>query len=430
MSIEDRYLSGLVSVQFPDAPIAQDVQLAAGPSDTMTDAGPARIELNGMATPDKTPRVGRAGVPMQKPSMRDITEPAGAMLDMGAATVKGAVQGFAGLPGDLEGIGRLLLGAMGVQAGEKTVLPTTDEVKAWLDTKVGKVGDGKNPYESMGEVVAPGGQIKAAKAAGRGAKALAPKAAEMVIDSMEKLGTPVKIDLMAYHGTPHKVDKFDSKKIGTGEGAQAYGYGLYFAENRGVADGYRVSLSYDADKMKIGGKQINAVYDQIQKAAARIPYAQASGEYEKLELLERLMMNDTIDDVQEVAADMSPSTKAWFEKTVKPSFETYGNLYTVDIPDEMAKKMLDFDKPIGEQSPEIQALAKKYKIDMTDLGGDLLAAARGKTPKGAQIMREAGIPGVRYLDQGSKGSNAGSRNLVVFPGGEDQIKILKQEGTK
>ena len=34
----------------------------------------------------------------------------------------------------------------------------------------------------------------------------------------------------AYHGTPHKVDRFRTDKIGTGEGAQAYGWGLYFAE--------------------------------------------------------------------------------------------------------------------------------------------------------------------------------------------------------
>lgn len=138
--------------------------LAAGPSETMTDAGPTRIELTGMATPDKTPRVGRAGVPYKAPSMSDITEPAKAMLDMGAATVKGATQGFIGLPGDIEGIGRLILGKMGVNVDETTALPTTEEVKTWLDKNLGSVGDGKNPYESIGEVLAPGGQVKAAKA--------------------------------------------------------------------------------------------------------------------------------------------------------------------------------------------------------------------------------------------------------------------------
>lgn len=196
MSIEERYLTRLANFYAPDVeqpePSVDGMQLAAGPSDTMTDGGPARIELRGMATPDKTPRVGRAGVPYQEPSMRDITYPLGGLVEMGAATLKGATQGFIGLPGDLEGIGRLVLEKMGVGVGQDTVLPKTEEVKKWLDSNVGQVGNGQNPYESIGEVAAPGGQIKAVKAIGRGAKALAPKAAEMVLDATEKTGVPVR----------------------------------------------------------------------------------------------------------------------------------------------------------------------------------------------------------------------------------------------
>lgn len=47
----------------------------------------------------------------------------------------------------------------------------------------------------------------------------------------------------AFHGSPHDFDKFDSTKIGTGEGAQAYGHGLYFAGKKEVADHYRQALS-------------------------------------------------------------------------------------------------------------------------------------------------------------------------------------------
>jgi hypothetical protein len=36
--------------------------------------------------------------------------------------------------------------------------------------------------------------------------------------------------ITTYHGSPHDFDEFDMSKIGTGEGAQAYGRGLYFAE--------------------------------------------------------------------------------------------------------------------------------------------------------------------------------------------------------
>ncbi len=49
----------------------------------------------------------------------------------------------------------------------------------------------------------------------------------------------------AYHGTPHKFDEFSLSKIGTGEGASAFGYGLYFTETRRVAEQYRDTLTPD-----------------------------------------------------------------------------------------------------------------------------------------------------------------------------------------
>ena len=46
----------------------------------------------------------------------------------------------------------------------------------------------------------------------------------------------------AYHGTPHDFEAFSTNNIGSGEGAQAHGWGLYFAENRDVSDRYRTKL--------------------------------------------------------------------------------------------------------------------------------------------------------------------------------------------
>ena len=175
-------------------------------------------------------------------------------------------------------------------------------------------------------------------------------------------------------------------------------------------------------------KPSRSVYKTIENAAAKMPPEKAQLEYEKLDILERLMMNEMPGDLQDAADAMSPATKEWFDKTVKPSFETYGNLYTVEIPDAVVAKMLDFDAPISSQSQEIQALARQYNIQPEDLGGDLLVAVDGKRPAGAKLLQEAGIPGVRYLDQGSRGDGKGTRNLVVFPGGEDQVKIIKREG--
>ena len=60
----------------------------------------------------------------------------------------------------------------------------------------------------------------------------------------------------AYHGSPHKFEKFDISKIGTGEGAQAFGYGLYFAGNKGIAEGYQKRLSREQAKLQYDGKEI------------------------------------------------------------------------------------------------------------------------------------------------------------------------------
>ena len=50
----------------------------------------------------------------------------------------------------------------------------------------------------------------------------------------------------AWHGSPHKFDKFSTEAIGTGEGAQVFGHGLYFSEKREVADYYREALTQDS----------------------------------------------------------------------------------------------------------------------------------------------------------------------------------------
>lgn len=62
----------------------------------------------------------------------------------------------------------------------------------------------------------------------------------------------------AFHGTPHKFDKFSLHHIGTGEGAQSYGWGLYFASKKEVAEGYREQLAGEliTTNLKVGDFQV------------------------------------------------------------------------------------------------------------------------------------------------------------------------------
>ena len=57
----------------------------------------------------------------------------------------------------------------------------------------------------------------------------------------------------AWHGTPHDFDTFDLGAIGSGEGAQFYGWGLYFAKNKEMAKNYKEVLSnvHETDKSSL-----------------------------------------------------------------------------------------------------------------------------------------------------------------------------------
>jgi hypothetical protein len=48
--------------------------------------------------------------------------------------------------------------------------------------------------------------------------------------------------------------------------------------------------------------------------------------------------------------------------------------------------------------------------------------------QGSKALRQAGIPGIKYLDQGSRSTGKGTSNFVVFPGEEKSLTILERNG--
>ena len=141
-------------------------------------------------------------------------------------------------------------------------------------------------------------------------------------------------------------------------------------------------------------------------------------------------------------------------RTANEEANKAGNLYKVDIPDEYVPKMLDWDKPLLQQSKEVQeALAKlgiktdKDKLKQFDdsLLDALLNDANKPLPKQpinptgediynkfvqgnpqitSQKLNEVGIKGIRYLDEGSRGKEKGTSNFVVFD--PKDVKILEK----
>jgi hypothetical protein len=279
--------------------------------------------------------------------------------------------------------------------------------------------------------------------------------------------------LMAFHGSPYKgIRQFDASKIGTGEGAQAYGHGLYFAESPDVARTYKQSADWrtkPSNEMKysVDGNEVSPsglddglllhyavsapdmLKDRIQFIDEQIGLSKNSLDTylknaqlgDDAERYQRMAVKsaETIKDLEQQAA----FGKSLLTKKVEPAT---GAFYKVDIPDEWIPNMLDWDKPLSEQSEHVKNVLKSsglmggpYATKRT--GGDLInmvgggftdegvkswVGKAGNQKEAAEYLRSKGIPGIKYLDQGSRGGKEGTRNFVVFPGREQFVSILEE----
>lgn len=216
--------------------------------------------------------------------------------------------------------------------------------------------------------------------------------------------------LRLYHGSPHDFDKFSMDKIGTGEGAQAYGHGLYFADNPAVAKNYRDTLSKSGTdgaqrRLETAGGDIDAAIAQATEKAAKYRAGGADSYASAVE-----------EDLR-------------FLKKFKETGEwTPGRMYEVDV-NANPEDFLDWDAPLSAQPQDVQWLAKDNKanlaargvfLDDTTPGGHVVQALKPEEYQGYNI------PGIKYLDAGSRTAGEGSRNYVVFD--ENLINIVKKYG--
>lgn len=236
--------------------------------------------------------------------------------------------------------------------------------------------------------------------------------------------------IRAYHGSPHDFDKFSLDKIGTGEGAQAYGHGLYFAENEGVARGYRQALERRNIDVKLDGKPIEhwpSVVETVSRDDWRLgklldDYGRLGGDPQKFIREQR--------DWYRGQPEMEAAIER-FTKQVQAS-HTPGRMYEVAIHAD-PERFLDWDKPIDAQ-PRIRGMVadlmdargQKMHGGVADLVYGDLRRAMGGQAEASAALREAGIPGIKYLDAGSRSAGDGSRNYVVFD--DKLVEILKKYG--
>ena len=329
--------------------------------------------------------------------------------------------------------------------------------------------------------------------------------------------------IKAYHGSPHDFDRFDINKIGTGEGAQVYGHGLYFAENPKTAQHYRDQLSQSLPPRVEGGIQepdkaamdvlyrlgyhsndffLNGKfnYDQVAKYL-RQDVDEARGDalhaWEKNWMTDEAYAEKEMTRYQDRALERQ-NTLDWLHENHQRLQQNPGRMYEVGIHAD-PQEFLRWDQPIGEQRPVLDRVLDRYggegKVNefyrtaneeqkaLEDLHGGILrarindpAAVRsnaqatmepqyklgemldsldmpasswhdptrnitGQTlyrslggPRGnnnakvraAKELQEVGVPGVQYLDQGSRSAGTGTYNYVTF--NDDIVEILKKYG--
>jgi len=303
----------------------------------------------------------------------------------------------------------------------------------------------------------------------------------------------------AYHGSPHRFDKFTLDHIGTGEGAQAYGWGLYFAGNKDVAEWYRERLQEESFWLKnengdlyqhtnngwafkentdgaswfnLDGDEessLNILKDHefnYRKALQDINNAIKNPNTHSPESYELGVLMDKEENLKSIKKELKYLQESGFELTES------GQLYEVDIPNDDV--LLDWDKPLSEQSEEIQSIVKKamgevkpvklkdgrYAVTIVTADGsgktiwdineatpdDAMSAfdrylqrergygiyfqiGKGFYTSGGNANREAsillnslGIKGIKYLDGTSRSKGEGSYNYVIFD--DEAIQIL------
>ena len=287
----------------------------------------------------------------------------------------------------------------------------------------------------------------AGAAAARGAAGLAGAAertaARAAPEELARVLAPPQ-GIRAFHSSPHDFERFSMSKIGTGEGAQVYGRGLYFAENPKVSGQGGEYWQNFMDRFPPSEREAARflINNKFDRAAASAEAAEVAQYYRQKALDDPLHLQgnwNTRAGMIERARDVLMSEK----QIIGP------RTYEVNIRAQ-PEQFLDWDKPFGQQSAALQealrsplqaqldrqAAARRTILERgTDAAGRPLHPAdimRFSEPVSSienvagsdvykrlglpavnreagslastQRLREAGIPGIRYLDAGSRTS--------------------------
>lgn len=245
--------------------------------------------------------------------------------------------------------------------------------------------------------------------------------------------------IRAYHGSPHDFERFSMDKLGSGAGAQVYSHGLYFAENEATSKYYRDYLTQDrigvAQRALVHNKNdVDATIAQFQNEINRIKNIPNKGNDPEVWARKIKYNQEALDEVLKFKQNGKFSTGSMYEVNIKADPE----------------KFIDWDKPLSpenraivqnlmnEHDPAKRVISEKMtgadaysmlKQTMKDnIGYPKMFSEPNSKPAAlaSKELNQAGVPGIKYFDDGAPRSGVGPRNYVVF--NDDLIEIIRKYG--
>lgn len=251
----------------------------------------------------------------------------------------------------------------------------------------------------------------------------------------------------AFHGSPHIFDKFSLSAIGTGEGAQAYGWGLYFAGKREVAEFYRAAFQPTMHELRTADGRVFAAdtdVDKLIQAATTFSGATSWREVNTWLKSNPPTRGKSLGEVLTRTAELEQ------QGIIPAAPPRKGRLYEVEIPED--DEYLLWDKPLSEQPEGVReqfewawreavlAIQQRradegienpeaYAPAMPDNAGEAyrrLGQIMHSERAASMALKDLGIAGIKYLDGGSRVDGEGSYNYVVFDDSRVSIRAYEQ----
>ena len=230
--------------------------------------------------------------------------------------------------------------------------------------------------------------------------------------------------IRAYHGTVHDFAGFRIRAIGRGEGFQAFGYGLYFAENYKVAEYYADKLG---EKLKSGDPHAKIIYevnlavrpDMLLDYDKRLT---EQSDYVKQRLGDFLYREEPLlngKSFWNTFSEVSPSLRVIAKNVFQdangdlPAFERALHArveHATDTAKQGADTIIAYVRAAERTfEPTVKPGQGQHLLD--DLRNML-----GSAKAASKWLDERGIPGVIYLDEGSRFLVDGqeTHNIVMF----------------